>query len=250
MTTTTLPARAPGTDRERNTPMPKAPKSDRPSSTPLERDATFSRRTEEAVRSMILDGTLSPGERLNEVLIAQSLGISRGPLREAIQRLVGEGLVTVISHRGAFVRTFARREVEELYEMRSALEMYVARLVCQRASDAEVSELRALVDAAAAEMSAAPDAPYPSDADLHSRLIDLAGNATLGRATVEAQRQISLARRMSAQVPARAREAQGEHEELVAAFERRDEDAAAAAMRRHLDRARRSAVEALGIDDS
>ena len=84
----------------------------------LTRDGTFSRRTEVVIRDMILDGTIPPGERLNEVALASALGISRGPLREAIQRLAGEGLLTVISHRGAFVRTFEAREIDELYDMR------------------------------------------------------------------------------------------------------------------------------------
>jgi DNA-binding GntR family transcriptional regulator len=214
----------------------------------LSRDATFSKRTEAVIRDMILGGSLAPGERLNEVTLSQGLGISRGPLREAIQRLAGEGLLTLVSHRGAFVRTFERREVEELYDLRTALEMYLARLVCARASDAQLAELEALVRDAAEELSQAPDTAFPSDRDLHSRLIDLGGNVTLGRAAVEAQRQISLARRISAQGAVRARQAQDEHQDLIAAIVRRDEDEAAAQMRRHLDLARRSALGALGFE--
>src|SRR4051794_27841584 len=101
----------------------------------LAREDTFVNRTEEVLRERILDGTIRPGERLNEVTLAAALGISRGPLREAIQRLTSEGLLTVISHRGAFVRTFSRAEVVELYELRAALELHAVRLACDRASD-------------------------------------------------------------------------------------------------------------------
>lgn len=213
----------------------------------LSRDSTFSKRTEAAIRDMILRGELSPGERLNEVSLSQTLGISRGPLREAIQRLAGEGLLTIVSHRGAYVRTFERREVEELYDLRTALEMYIVRLVCDRANDEQLAELEAMEFGVGLELSSTPDSAYPADRDLHSRLMELAGNATLSRVTVETQLQISLARRISAQGAARARQAHDEHQDLISAIVRRDEDEAAAQMRRHLDQARRSALEALGF---
>lgn len=216
-------------------------------SSPLTRDGTFARRTEERVREMILDGTLPPGERLNEVSIAEVLGISRGPLREAIQRLVGEGLLTIISHRGAFVKTFQPGEVDDLYELRTALECHSARLVCRRASAEDLEELHALVGEAGEELSQDPDMPYPADRDLHTRLTLMSGNEALAAATVEVQRQISLARQSSAKKPDRAREALAEHEQLVAAIVDRDEDRAAEILRNHLDRARQSAVDALGF---
>jgi len=74
--------------------------------TQLSREGTFVQRTEAIVREKILDGSILPGMKLNEVALASALGISRGPLREAIQHLAGEGLVTIVSHRGSFVRTF------------------------------------------------------------------------------------------------------------------------------------------------
>ncbi len=216
--------------------------------TQLSRDGTFSHRTETVLREMILDGSIPAGERLNEVALAGALGISRGPLREAVQRLAGEGLLTVVSHRGAFVRTFKRREVEELYDLRSALEMYVVRLVCERATDDQVDELTGMVEDAAAALSTDPDAAYPPGHDLHSRLLALADHPTIERTLVETQRQISLARSMSAKGPARARQAQEEHQELVAAIAVRDGDRAASLMRVHLREARRSAVSALGLE--
>ncbi|MET3859768.1 DNA-binding GntR family transcriptional regulator [Dietzia sp. 2505] len=216
-------------------------------SAPLTRDGTFARRTEERVREMILDGTLPPGERLNEVSIAEVLGISRGPLREAIQRLVGEGLLTIVSHRGAFVKTFEPGEVDDLYELRTALETHSVRLVCRRATEEELRELEQLVGEAGEELSQDPARPYPADRDLHTRLTWMSGNDALAAATVEVQRQISLARQTSAKKPDRAREALAEHERLVAAIVDRDEDRAAEILRLHLDKARKSAVDALGI---
>lgn len=217
--------------------------SDGPSS-PLTRDGTFSQRTEAVVREMILDGSIPPGERLNEVAIASALGISRGPLREAIQRLAGEGLLTVVSHRGAFVRTFEQREVDELYDLRTAFEVHAARLACERATDAQLDQLHEFMTATGDAMS---DGPYPVDRDFHTRLLSLADSGALERAAKEVQAQISLARSISASRPVRAKEALGEHMDIVSALRSRAADDAARLVREHLDHARRSAMTALGF---
>ncbi|MRJ75787.1 FCD domain-containing protein [Aeromicrobium sp. SMF47] len=217
--------------------------------TELSRDGTFSRRTETLVREMILSGTVAPGERLNEVALAASLGISRGPLREAIQHLAGEGLLTIVSHRGAFVRTFDPRELDELYDMRTAFEMYAARLACQRAADEDLAALQAFVSETAEAMSSESGGSYPPDRDFHQRLLALASNATLERAALETQAQIYLARSMSAKAPVRAKEALQEHADIVTALQSRSPDEAAQLVYQHLDRARRSALAALGFDD-
>lgn len=215
----------------------------------LSRDGTFSHRTETVLRDMILDGSIPAGERLNEVALASALGISRGPLREAVQRLAGEGLLTVVSHRGAFVRTFEKREVEELYDLRTALETYVTRLVCERASAEQIAGLVQLVDEAGTALSGDSDAAYPSAHDFHAALLTIAHHSAIERTLRETQRQISLARGMSAKGPDRARKAQDEHHALVEAIEARDADRAANLMRAHLEEARRSAMSALGLEN-
>lgn len=219
--------------------------SDAPSSA-LTRDSTFSQRTEAVLREMILDGSIPPGDRLNEVTLSSALGISRGPLREAIQRLAGEGLLTIISHRGAFVRTFEKREVDELYELRIAHEMHAARLVCERASDEQLAELGQFLADTGDAMS---DGRYPADRDFHSHLLSLASSGALERAAKETQTQILLARRISASQPLRAKEAFDEHGDIVAAIQARAADDATSLVREHLDHARRSAMLALGFTE-
>lgn len=214
----------------------------------LTRDGTFSRRTEAVLREKILDGSIRPGDRLNEVALASALGISRGPLREAIQRLAGEGLLTIVSHRGAFVRTFDRREIAELYDLRTAYEMYAARLVCQRATDDELAALAEFVSTTADVMSTDGDGRYPSDRDFHHRMIAMADNLSLARAAAETQAQLSLARSMSAKAPVRAKAALGEHVDIVDALRRRSADDAARLVQTHLDEARISAMVALGFE--
>ncbi|NKY35603.1 GntR family transcriptional regulator [Nocardia speluncae] len=215
----------------------------------LDRTATFAHRTESVLRDMVLDGTLKPGERLNEVALAAELGISRGPLREAIQRLVSEGLLTVISHRGAFVRTFTRQEVVDLYELRAALELHAVRLLCRTAGDDDLADLEALLKAAQEHVATTADTAYPAELDFHLQIVVLTNNQALLSAALETQRLVSLARTMSANRPTRAREAVAEHEDLVTALKKRDPERAVRCMEDHLRHSMESALAALGLPD-
>lgn len=213
----------------------------------LARENTFAKRTEEVLREKILDGAIRPGERLNEVALAASLGISRGPLREAIQRLTSEGLLTVITHRGAFVRTFSRAEVVELYELRAALELHAVRLACQRASDEDIQDLAVLLDETQERISETGNHAYPSELDFHLRVVMLASNPALLNRALETQRQLSLARSISAKQPMRARAAVVEHEELVEALTKRDRERATQLMEEHLQHSMDNALAALHL---
>src|SRR5262245_8309178 len=113
----------------------------------LERSGmTVADRSRAVLREMVLDGRLAPGQRLNEVELAAALGISRGPLREAIQRLASEGLLTTISHHGAYVRKIDGAELRELYEFRVAVETHAVRLAATRVSQADLDGLRLMLD--------------------------------------------------------------------------------------------------------
>ncbi|WP_181766681.1 GntR family transcriptional regulator [Streptomyces albidus (ex Kaewkla and Franco 2022)] len=213
----------------------------------LPRNNTFSQATETVLREMVLDGTIAPGARLNEVSIAAQLGISRGPLREAIQRLSSEGLLTVISHRGAFVRTFSRQDIVELYELRCALELHAVRLACERATDEDLDELDAMLSDTESRIRESSAHAYPQELDFHLRLVLVAGNQALMRAAQDVQRQLALARSMSAKRPMRARAAVIEHADLVAVLRSRDVEQATLMMSRHLDHSMHSALSVLGL---
>lgn len=218
-----------------------------PGSRALPRNNTFSQATETVLREMVLDGTVAPGDRLNEVAIAAQLGISRGPLREAIQRLSSEGLLTVISHRGAFVRTFSRQDIVELYELRSALELHAVRLACERATEEDLDELDSMLSDTESRIRESQGHAYPQELDFHLRLVLLTGNQALMRAAQDAQRQLALARSMSAKRPTRARAAVAEHADLVAVLRGRDAEQAARMMERHLGHSMHSALSVLGL---
>ena len=212
----------------------------------LTRDGTYSARTETVLREMVLSGDLAPGARLNEVALAAELGISRGPLREAIQRLASGGLLTLISHRGAFVRTFDRSAVVELYELRAAVELHAVRLLCWRASEEDLEDLEAMLVETETRMRGGQHS-YPHELDFHLRLVLLAGNQALMQSAVETHRQLSLARSMSAHQPMRARAAVVEHQDLVMALKARDTHAATDLMQRHIEHSMQGALTALGL---
>lgn len=216
---------------------------------PLERpEQTFSSRAVNVLREMVLSGRLRAGERLNEVELANALGISRGPLREAIQRLRSEGLLTAVSGRGAYVRKITPDALRELYEVRIALETHGVRLAANKSDSAGIQALhQMLVDT---DQALAADQAYPQDLDFHQRIMALAGNqALLGMAT-EVHRQIHLARSRSGHVSARARQAFEDHQEVLKHLASGNGETAAQVLSNHLRSSLESALELLDSEGS
>ncbi|MFB9904756.1 GntR family transcriptional regulator [Allokutzneria oryzae] len=100
----------------------------------------------EVLRTAILDGTYPPAERLGEVELADALGISRTPIREALRRLEVEGLVELLPHRGARVASWSREDLDEIYELRILLESFAAARAASRVSDDQLRRLGELRD--------------------------------------------------------------------------------------------------------
>jgi DNA-binding GntR family transcriptional regulator len=198
---------------------------------PLQR-TTVRDLAEQSLRSMILTGRFPPGSRLNEVVLANELGISRGPLREAIQILAGDGLLSIVRHRGAYVRTVSEDELRELYHMRIALETYAVRLAAKRTGDEPQAQLALLLSQTVEAFGA--DGAYPPDFDFHRDLIGLMDNAVMQRAAADIHARVYLARARSAWNPERARVALDEHSQVVAAIRLGDEDGAARLLESHL----------------
>src|SRR6478672_13616622 len=107
---------------------------------------TLWQRVYDHLRAEILSGRLGPGAELAEVALAEQLGVSRGPIREAIGRLASEGLVTVRPRRGAVVSSLSKEEFLELYQVREALELMAVRLAVPRLGKEDFEELQRLND--------------------------------------------------------------------------------------------------------
>jgi len=208
---------------------------------------SLAKQAEMAIRDGIINGTFAAGQRLNEVELATSLGISRAPLREALQGLSNEGLVELVPRRGARVASFQIDQVIELHEVRQALETMGASLAAVRAAKSDVHELQELVDHTRAIMSASTSHSYPVDVDLHLKILNLSGNRRLQELWHDVTLQLRLARSRSGDQPERARDALDEHQIIVRAIAAGDGPAAAEAMRAHLE-ASQSSVRALAPD--
>lgn len=144
--------------------------------------ATHAERAFETIRGMILDREVVPGDPLQEVELAARLGISRTPVREALNRLEATGLVERQSHRGTFVRRLSSKEVRDIYELAEALEGMVAYLVTAKvaAGDADVTQLQeALAAMESALQREDVDAWVQADREYHETLYALCDSAEI-----------------------------------------------------------------------
>ena len=135
---------------------------------------------QQELERIILAGELPAGSKLNEAAIAERLGVSRGPVREAFRALEESGLVRLEKNRGVFVRQIPIEEADEIYELRAVLDEFVGRRLAQSASAEHVRELSARVDRM--ERAAAKgdvEAYLEANVAFHDRLVELAGNAKL-----------------------------------------------------------------------
>ena len=154
----------------------------------------------QAVEKMILSGQALPGTKLNEAAIAESLGVSRGPLREAFRTLEESGLIRQEKNRGAWVREIEVSEAAEIYEVRAGLEAMAGRLLVERRDEPESAErittLRRLIaDMGAVAGSGDADRYHALNLAFHDQLIAATGNATLQAVYGRLVKQLALFRR-------------------------------------------------------
>ena len=147
------------------------------------RRTTYASMVGERIRSDIIDGTLPPGSQLNEVELATSFGVSRGPVREALQRLIQEGLLRSDPHRGAFVPVMSEEDIDDIYLAREALETAAVRKITGtgRSGSAYKSLDRVVRAMRKAEEAGNWQAVASRDLDFHTELVSAAGSPRLER---------------------------------------------------------------------
>jgi DNA-binding GntR family transcriptional regulator len=186
------------------------------------------------LETMILSGELTANERLNENILANRFGISRGPLREAIRALHHSGLVEMIAHRGAFVRKIEARDVVEIYHIRAGLERAGARLACENASQTDIDGLKGLVvlmDSAVEEDDF--NAYFNLNLEFHTAIHGLSKNQRLIRLYEQLAQELSLFRKHTI-LKSKMQASNAEHHQILSAFEAGDSEAAACAMEEHV----------------
>jgi len=144
-------------------------------------DNTLRSRTVDQLKRLIVCGELSPGARLTETELATALGISRGPLREAIRELVDLGLLVSKPYKGLFVRQITRKDLEEIYSLRTALEQFAFRQCWDRRSPKALADLKARNQTLAATIEAGEDSfrAIEDELHLHSWCYELSGHELL-----------------------------------------------------------------------
>ncbi|MFB9903645.1 GntR family transcriptional regulator [Allokutzneria oryzae] len=205
----------------------------------VERPAPLRQVVYEALMDLIVNRTLAPGQHLVEVELAEYLGVSRQPVREALQRLHNEGWVDLRPAQGAFVHQPTDEEADQLLSVRAVLEAHSARLAAERVTPQDVERLWELhrdgVDALAAEDV---DRLVTANASLHAFITHLSGNAVLAELIGLVERRVRWYYTPIAQP--RGHDAWNEHAELIESLAANDADTAARLMTEHTERTRRT----------
>ncbi len=196
---------------------------------------TLWERVYDHLREEILAGRLKPGTELAEVALSRQLGVSRGPVREAIGRLEVEGLVTVRPRRGAVVRSLSKEEFLELYQVREALEMMAVRLAVPRLTADDVAALQELIETMSkrAERGAVSEF-FEANAAFHARLFQASGNSKLEALYRQLLGQMGRYRIRSLILRGNLQRSIAEHAAILRAAKRGDADRAAHLMSEHV----------------
>jgi DNA-binding GntR family transcriptional regulator len=203
----------------------------------------------ERIEAAIISGTLEPGSRLSEQALASSLGVSRGPLREAIRRLEGRKLLERTPNIGVRVAALSLKDLNEILQVREALEGMACGLAAINMTDTDIAALKRLLDEHEQQKSVREGRGYyqeSKDVDFHFRIVQGSRNERLIQMlTGDLYYLLRVYRYKSSTKPGRALEALVEHKAIVDAIERHDAPAAEQAMRAHLRNARRYVEEQL-----
>jgi DNA-binding GntR family transcriptional regulator len=196
---------------------------------------TLWQRVYDFLREEILSERLQPGTELQEVALSEELGVSRGPLREAIGRLAAEGLVTVRPRRGAVVRSLSKDEFLELYQVREALEMMAVRLAVPRLAAPEIEELEALIATMGDHAEKDEVAEFfEANMAFHARIVEASGNATLQELYGQLVGRMGRYRMRSLTLRGNLQRSVAEHGAILRAAKRGDIDRAAHLMSEHI----------------
>jgi DNA-binding GntR family transcriptional regulator len=183
-----------------------------------------------SIKQYILEGRLDENARLTEEFLSNRLGISKSPIREALNRLEAEGLIRIEARRGAYLPTFSTKEIDELYDLREALEVHAARTA--KVTPALLAALKQSIRLLRKHLEANDKANYiEEDVRFHTALVNAAGNELLSKEFESVQNRIWLCRRNTYDLSSSS--APDQHEAIVGGLQG-DKAAAQRAMSEHI----------------
>jgi phosphonate utilization transcriptional regulator len=191
------------------------------------------------IERLILSGELAPGSKLTEAMLAERLGVSRGPIREAFRILEEGGLVRLEKNRGVFVRSIPLDEAMEIYDLRAMVDESAGRQLAERITTEQARELRTLVEqmerlVKEGHNTSASDPYHRMNLAFHDRLVEFVGNRKLVELYRRLVKELSLFRRVNLadgrQIPVSVQE----HRAILKAITAGDADGAGRALRAHV----------------
>ncbi len=199
----------------------------------------------ESLREAIILGRLKPGERLMEIQVAEEMGVSRTPVREAIRKLELEGFVVMMPRKGAYVAGISVKDIVDVFEVRAALEGLAAGLAAERSTEEEMEELeRSLIKI---NVEAGDDINVIAEGDnsFHQIIYRASRNHHLVQIITRLQEQIQRFRMTSLSQPGRTKIALDEHKKIVEAISDRNVEEAQALATEHIENAEQILLNAL-----
>ncbi len=190
----------------------------------------------ETLREAIIGGVLKPGERLMEIQLAEELGVSRTPVRESIRKLELEGFVVMVPRRGTYVTDLSIKDISEVYEIRTVLDVLAAGLAAERITEDELEELeRLLVQIGEFVEQNDIEKVVEYDSRFHDVLYRASRNDRLVGIINNLREQFTRFRGLSMKAPGRLQNTIEEHARLVEAIAQRNPDLAQQIAREHME---------------
>lgn len=211
--------------------------SDLLANTVVDRIAPLRDQIYQIIRSAIVTGRVKPGDSIDEVQIARQLGISRTPVREAVKKISDESLIHVRAQSGTYVATISRRQVEEAYIIRTALELESVSRASALINPTHINDLEDIVQAHAKAFERKQfDEAIIRDDQFHRYIAEINGLSMLWKAVDISKAQMDRCRHLAATSgPIYGSRTLAQHRAVIAAMKSRDAPASSAAMREHLD---------------
>lgn len=200
----------------------------------------------ETLRDAIRRGILQPGERLMEIQLAEDLGVSRTPVREAIRKLEMEGYVIMMPRRGTYVADLSIRDINEVFEIRTSLESLASGLAAERINEDELEKLqRLLVEIGAYIKSGDMESIVRTDTEFHDLLYQASRNTRLVGIISNLREQLTRFRTTSMSFPGRLKATLEEHRKIVEAIAQGDEKAARKAAEHHMEKSEQTLLASM-----
>lgn len=200
----------------------------------------------ESLREAIRSGVLKPGERIMEIQLAEELGVSRTPVREAIRKLELEGYVVMMPRRGTYVASMSIRDINEIFEIRTALESLSNGLAADHITDDELEHLqRLLVIIGGYIKEGNIEKIVETDIEFHDLMYHAARNERLVGIISNLRDQLTRFRTLSMSYPGRLEETLEEHRLIVEAIASGDRKAASKAAERHMENSEKTLLKAM-----